>query len=60
MKSYVEYIEEVQNLPSKPMVFLTVPVFTCSDVPEDTWSEEVQRQIFTTKISCSRVQQFDL
>lgn len=29
INSYVSLIKETQNLPSKPMVFLMVPVFTC-------------------------------
>lgn len=39
--SYVQYIREVQNMSSKPMVFLMVPVFTCSDIPEYTWDQDV-------------------
>lgn len=31
MNSYIELIKETQNLPSHPMVFLMVPVFTCKN-----------------------------
>ena len=30
-KAYIQLIKDTQNLPSKPMVFLMVPVFTCSN-----------------------------
>lgn len=57
ISSYLEYIKKVQELPSKPMVFLMVPVFTCLDIPTTTWDQEIQRQLFTTKENCSSLDQ---
>ena len=59
--SYVDYIKKVQSLPSRPMVMLMVPVFTCLDIPTTTWDQDIQRLLFTTKLSCPNLdQQFDL
>lgn len=41
INSYVKYIREVQNITSKPMVFLMVPVFTCLDIPANAWDQDV-------------------
>lgn len=30
VESYIKLIKDVQSLPTKPMVFLMVPVFTCA------------------------------
>ena len=60
VNSYVQYIKAVQNLPYKPMVFLMVPIFTCSDISPATWQEEEQKQLFTSKINCTTDQQLDL
>lgn len=55
VKDYLEFIEEVQNLPSKPMVLLMVPVFTClfSGVDHEYSS-------LTARSACKREQDLDL
>ena len=58
--SYVELIKETQALPSRPMVFLMVPVATCKHELNNTLSQHNMSAFVTNSSQCNAQQSKDM